>query len=292
MKMRRCFTDPHYWKNPALRRSREQSHENDVWYYTDQNGTLHLTIAPIRARARKVVPVEQIPAPRKRWVDTKKEDKTVAATQIDVLLESQENLAENDRDRSPRRASESKEKPKAKKVLDPDKVFIAQNPNWTFENHGGQGDCAFRCAAFSIAKQQNKTLSSDALIREASRLRVLATGHLTSHKAKFEPFWAPDPDEEKLFRANLEVPTEYADYVLAASQRGYYADDLLLTALADRLNTAIIVFAWSTTRQIWERSVVSSHFERGVATPGKKGFKPIHHHDVERPPLSLTLPMS
>ena len=25
MKMRRCFTDPHYWKNPALRRSREKN---------------------------------------------------------------------------------------------------------------------------------------------------------------------------------------------------------------------------------------------------------------------------
>ena len=24
MKRRRCFTDPHYWKNPALRRSREK----------------------------------------------------------------------------------------------------------------------------------------------------------------------------------------------------------------------------------------------------------------------------
>ena len=26
MKMRECFTDPHYWKNPALRRSREKVH--------------------------------------------------------------------------------------------------------------------------------------------------------------------------------------------------------------------------------------------------------------------------
>ena len=25
MKMRRCFTDPHYWKNPALKRSREKN---------------------------------------------------------------------------------------------------------------------------------------------------------------------------------------------------------------------------------------------------------------------------
>ena len=28
MKMRRCFTDPHYYKNPALRRSREKTQEN------------------------------------------------------------------------------------------------------------------------------------------------------------------------------------------------------------------------------------------------------------------------
>ena len=27
VKMRRCFTDPHYWKNPALRRSREKTLE-------------------------------------------------------------------------------------------------------------------------------------------------------------------------------------------------------------------------------------------------------------------------
>ena len=28
--MRRCFTDPHYWKNPALRRSREK--KVNLWY--------------------------------------------------------------------------------------------------------------------------------------------------------------------------------------------------------------------------------------------------------------------
>ena len=70
------------------------------------------------------------------------------------------------------------------------------------------------------------------MIREASRLRVLATGHLTAHKAKFEPFWAVDPAEDKLFRANQEAPAEYADYVLAASQRDYDIDDLLLNAIA------------------------------------------------------------
>ena len=30
MKMRRCLTDPHYWKNPALRRSREKCAETVI----------------------------------------------------------------------------------------------------------------------------------------------------------------------------------------------------------------------------------------------------------------------
>jgi len=32
--MRRCFTDPHYWKNPALRRSREKRFIWGVYKYT------------------------------------------------------------------------------------------------------------------------------------------------------------------------------------------------------------------------------------------------------------------
>ena len=63
---------------------------------------------------------------------------------------------------------------------------------------------------------------------------------------------------------------DYAD-VLAASHRDYYADDLLLNALlnalAERLLTPIVVFAWSTTRQIWERSVVCSQFQMEQPSP-------------------------
>lgn len=70
-----------------------------------------------------------------------------------------------------------------RRFLDRDKVFIAQNPDWTIVNNGGSGDCTFRCAAYSIAKQQQKDLGPEAMIREGSRLRVLATGHLTAHKA-------------------------------------------------------------------------------------------------------------
>lgn len=115
---------------------------------------------------------------------------------------------------------------------------------------------------------------------------ALATGHLTAHKTKFQPFWAADPAEDKLFRANLEAPTEYADYVLAASHRDYYIDDLLLNAIAERLCTPIIVFAWSPARQIWERSVVSSTFQDGVALIGEKGFQ-ANRVDAKRSSLPI-----
>jgi len=81
---------------------------------------------------------------------------------------------------------------------------------------------------------------------------------MTSNRSYFEPFWAQDPDEEAQLRNFQNVPQDFADYILAASNRGYYADDLLLTALAARLATPIIVLAWSSERKVWERTVVAN----------------------------------
>jgi len=120
------------------------------------------------------VPTEQVAAPRKKWVDHKNLNETTAATQIDLTVDS--TLPEaDDRVRSPRRENATQEGnnlvPKVK-ILDPDKVFQAQNPDWQFINHGGTGDCAFRCIAYGIAQQQKKTLGQEAMVREASRLRA------------------------------------------------------------------------------------------------------------------------
>ena len=101
---------------------------------------------------RKAVPTEQVAAPRKKWVDHKNLNETTAATQIDLTVDST--------------------LPEADDRVDPDKVFQAQNPDWQFINHGGTGDCAFRCIAYGIAQQQKKTLGQEAMVREASRLRA------------------------------------------------------------------------------------------------------------------------
>ena len=118
-------------------------------------------------------------------------------------------------------------------------------------------------------------MNTEARTREASRLRLLATGHMTSHKSYFEPWWAPGPDEDAQVRNHQSVPQDFSDYILAASNRGYYADDLLLTALAARLATPIIVFAWSSDREVWERTVVANRFFEGSAEVGKKSLRPL-----------------
>ena len=53
------------WIFKAKAAPAQQQHENDLWYYTDQNSAWHLTIAPIQSRMRKPVPTEQVAAPRK-----------------------------------------------------------------------------------------------------------------------------------------------------------------------------------------------------------------------------------
>ena len=256
------------WLFKAKAAPAQENRENDFWYYTNQDQTLHLTIAPIRPRARKVISVEQVPGPRKRWFDKPAVAK-VAATQLDDLtMDDPATQPSDNKERSPRRQ-------KTEKVLDPDKVFLAQNPDWVFVDNGGAGDCAFQSAAHCIAVSQGKTLNTEARTREASRLRLLATGHMTSNRSYFEPFWAQDPDEEAQLRNFQNVPQDFADYILAASNRGYYADDLLLTALAARLATPIIVFPWSSERKVWERTVVANRFIEGSAEVGKKSLRPM-----------------
>lgn len=117
---------------------------------------------------------------------------------------------------------------------------------------------------------------------------MLATGQLTKFRSKYEGFWAADPDEPAHLRANQEAPKDYPEYVMAASKQGYYADDLILSALADRLKAPIIVFAWIPQRQSWERSVVSSDFQpNGQAVVQKKGTASIVMMQLDHHYMSL-----
>lgn len=258
--------------------------QDTAWHYQNHDGSMYLSIGPVRPRTRKQPQVEQLVAPKKRWVDTHPAVPPVAVTQLDDInldiMKSQE-VENQDKDenltdgrvRSPRRAGKG-QKTEAKaesKQIDPDKAFLAQNPGWKFVDNQGSGDCAFRSIAYSLSVAQGKCLAGESLVREASRLRVLAVGQLTKHKDLYEPFWAVDSDETEAERAFLDAPQDFPEYVMAASNQGYYADNLLLSALADRLQTPIIVFAWSGERKSWERSVLAKNWKSEIAQ--NKGTK-------------------
>ena len=257
------------WIFKAKAAPAQQQHENDLWHYTDQNSAWHLTIAPIQSRMRKPVPTEQVAAPRKGWWQkascagccytnrshcwnpgpfcrrgtcpfptSPRGKRWTCKTQEDFWIETKCSLLKTLIGLS-------------SIMVDPvialSVVLLTASPNsskrtWALKPWSGKAaDCG--CWPLDISL------------------------HIRHHKAIFEPFSAPDSAEANLFRANQEAPAEYADYVLAASHRDYYADDLLLNALAERLLTPIVVFAWSTTRQIWERSVVCSQFQMEQPSP-------------------------
>ena len=54
MKMRRCFADPHYWKNPALRRSREKNQNLEKCIFCWFPGRPHPTLSVLIPNPRKI----------------------------------------------------------------------------------------------------------------------------------------------------------------------------------------------------------------------------------------------
>ena len=95
-------------------------------------------------------------------------------------------------------------------------------------------------------------------------------GSGTSYQA-----WAVDETEEPYLRDYQEVPQDFSDWCMIASRQGYYADGMMLQALAERLACPIIVFAWDATMQSWVRAVQASKFVDGVAQVDKKGTPPL-----------------
>ena len=238
--------------------------------------------APEQPRKRPQVPSEQIVGPKKRWVDHAPVPSSVRPEIPATVLDSPENeaqLRDDDKERSPRRSQDNggndTKKNERKKTIDPEVILRKESGPWSLFNFGGQGDCAFRAVAGSISKAQGKDLPSEVIVREASRLRVLAVVHILKHKDREVEKWAPDSDEPEIFRANQAPPSEFSDYCMIASLQGCYADGLLLHSLAERLATTIIVFSWNSSANIWQRSVLSPSFTGGSAQSPKKGMQPV-----------------
>ena len=123
---------------------------------------------------------------------------------------------------------------------------------------------AFRAIARVLAFQQNKDLSDEKIVSEASRLRTLTVGHLTKNKETFSSFWAIDPDSRPDQRDHLDEPETFSHYIMAASN--FWVDELLLPALPHRLGRVIITFVWHPLGGAWQRHVLAPAFENHIAS--------------------------
>ena len=213
-----------------------------------------ITIAAEVSRPRQQIKSqEKVAAPRKKWSETVTDwAEDVPSTQLDaeeeeqeenpVILSVQTATPKNSARRPRSRSRERKDKGPA--TQDPDKQLLEQCPEWTLVDSGGAGDCGFRAIAQCIAQSSGKALDDKQVATEASRLRLLAVGHLQKHAATFEPSWAQDPEERPEHRGGQPEPESFRQYTTLASRKDVWFDGMLGQALAARLGTPIIIWSF------------------------------------------------
>eukprot|EP00438_Fugacium_kawagutii_P030759 Skav215264 [mRNA] locus=scaffold2881:38182:47134:+ [translate_table: standard] len=221
-------------------------------------------------RQRKPLPSESLTAPRKRWTHTQASVITLNSDTEEPPIGKEDPSGD-----SAGKGSHTRKKSKTgHDSAEAAQALKVQFPQWSSKDDGGSGDCGFRAVARALACQQGKDLTSDKLVSEASRLRTLTVGHLTSHKDRFSGFWAMDPDARPEQRDHMNEPETFSDYIMAASRKNWWIDGLLLHALAHRLGRVIIIFVWHSQDGAWQRHVVAPTHENGIAK-GSKDSVPI-----------------
>jgi hypothetical protein len=134
-----------------------------VWQYVNHDGSCQITILLEGPRARKFAPATKVPAPRKRWIDSKFDPASHEATQPDPpsdddIVPDDADFLNKDRIRSPRRDSAHAPSGKGSvpvvrqpEKIDPDLILYHRFSGWSIKDEGGTGDCGFRVAARCLA---------------------------------------------------------------------------------------------------------------------------------------------
>ena len=135
-----------------------------------------------------------------------------------VDLSEIESTRARSRSRSPPKKGPNKAT-KSDKVAFPDDLLLMQCPGWKVLDNGGQGDCGFRSIAQGLAVFEGKVLDEQSLACEASRLRLLAVGHLNRHEAAFSQTWTEDPDELPEHRGHQPAPSTFKEFTKLATRQ-------------------------------------------------------------------------
>ena len=276
--------------------------KQEWWHYCADE--CHITIAKEKRSPTKFPVSAWLTGPRKTWTSNKEtviqipdnDPKEVAKTQIDESTQEQPDASLETRERSPRRKSQQPKDCSTKDTevtpKDPDQLLSAILPGgWRIVNQGGDGDCAFRCVAASLAQIQKKISGDESSKREGARLRALATTNLAKLKNLREA-WAEDTTESSEHRNGKPAPRDFDEYVDLMSNQKVWADGFVLQALSLKLENDFVIWKWRQDK-VWERYILlgtPAGRKRSQKPPICLALRDGHYRWLERSDPEATVP--
>ena len=300
---RRKFKGMTEWTFKGRQPPRKDGGLSFFHYADDEDDTL-ISIFQDLVKTKLAMEKQWLYGPKKSWFNSpdqvSNDASQVPPTVMDSSQEQVENTAnsENDsekRERSPRRNNANAgSKPQVPKTEDD--ILLGDLPGWSLKDAGGFGDCGYRSIAVSISQLQNKELSKDGIIREASNLRVLTVKRLEKHP-KYKDKWAPDVNEQANEEIGLMGPVEsFQKYLTWVANKRYYIDGLQLKAIAEKLQQNIIVFKFRRQENLWQRFLISGKATdkapECTSPPICLALKDKHYRALCRPDANTEVPQS
>ena len=162
---------------------------------------------------------------------------------------------------------------------------------WSEEDYGGNGDCVFRAIKAHIALESGQPKLDEAQAKsQGALLRAEALQHIRKHADRFENYWAPPAKA-----LTQDPPPTFQGWLKkAGKQSTYYANGVFLQALAERLDSILII--WRKTANSWERYTVAGRFgSNGIACKSTEGHiinlcLKNEHYTLLRKPAEGTVP--
>ena len=292
------------------------------WHYVDAaSGDLQIHIVKAAPRVPKVQTTYPVKPPRKRFhfdptedidnqgqlpdtqMDPDTDTESTSAAQNGGNKRVRQNIAEQPRERSPRRGYQNrevlididKEEPPGASIgpsqLQPSEVQVAETKGWISIDQKGTGDCGFRSVAAAVHYQNTgQMMSEEESRRQGAALRVQAVAHVRKHQKDFMPFFSPDKDVPPDASANDEIQN-MKDWLEAMAQPNTWIEGMTLYALSRKQGMPIVVF-WMKD-DAWYRTTIAPGFKQGYAVAARKAkpvvlllqdqhykwFKPPENHD-------------
>ena len=98
-------------------------------------------------------------------------------------------------------------------------------------------------------------------------------GHISKNSEEYAEWWVPDdtsvlssqglPFESSVWGGNA-APASFEEYKKLTANRRVWADGLMLQALAARLGTCLVVWAWAASQKSWQRYVLAPFLRDGA----------------------------